>query len=69
VSEPQASLFEPQASKKKEKRSGIRGGSDRRERVGVRAKRIKIKMVRSTNAGRRSIKRVLLGLSGWETGV
>jgi hypothetical protein len=45
VFEPKASCLSPtRASKKKEKRSGMRGGSDRRERVGARAKRIKIKM-------------------------
>jgi hypothetical protein len=42
----------------------MRGGGERSDTVGARGERIKVKMVRSTNAGKRSIKRVLVGERG-----
>jgi hypothetical protein len=58
LSEASAELIE--RSEKKEKRPGKRGGGERSDTVGARGERIKVKMVRSTNAGKRSIKRVLV---------
>jgi hypothetical protein len=42
----------------------MRGGGERSDTVGARGERIKVKMLRSNNAGKRSIKRVLVGERG-----